>query len=187
MDRKDRRCAGWMIAETLVCRWPHGVPLWRAASRNGLLVNLAERAVWWRNPIAEILWPSRQMPTRGSTSAGPFDRRQLHTSTAQPERGWKCSSLATPATKAFLRLGLSFAFCAFYVLPTVFPFLRAHEPNLPGRASIRNLAGEIIKKTFLPPEESARANLVHQFTNRRMRIFITTPSARKVNKTEDPP
>ena len=26
-----------------------------------------------------------------------------------------------------------------------------------------------------------------QFTNRRMRIFITTPSARNVNNTEDPP
>ena len=26
-----------------------------------------------------------------------------------------------------------------------------------------------------------------QFTNRRMRMFITTPSARKVNNTEDPP
>jgi hypothetical protein len=29
--------------------------------------------------------------------------------------------------------------------------------------------------------------LLHQFTNRRIRMFITIPSARNMNRTEDPP
>ncbi len=62
------------------------------------------------------------------------------------------------------------------------------------RVSLGNLAGEnFLVKNFLLgvrtsfPEQTGTKTVVRQFTNRRMRTFIATPSARKVNKTEDPP
>ena len=80
------------------------------------------------------------------------------------------------------------------MLRTVYPFLRAHEPNLPGPGILGEPwpAKFSIKNYFLPsetlrPELAETKPVVRQFTNRRMRTFIATPSARKVNKTEDPP
>jgi hypothetical protein len=84
--------------------------------------------------------------------------------------------------------------------PKVFPSLGAHEPNPAGRSSIRTRRP--ITLHFLPYRlrnltRSVRVKLVScaaskldgdaQFTNRRMRTFIATPSARNANNTEDPP
>src|SRR5205814_7535692 len=75
----------------------------------------------------------------------------------------------------------------------VYPFLRAHEPNLPGPGIPREPwpAIFLIKYSLPPPRQrpewKGTKPVVRQFTNRRMRTFIATPSARKVNKTEDPP
>ena len=62
------------------------------------------------------------------------------------------------------------------------------------RASLRNLGRRNVIKNLSPalPGQSAwdwqeMKPVVRQFTNRRMRTFIATPSARKVNRTEDPP
>ena len=96
----------------------------------------------------------------------------------------------------------SIAFGATSALPTVFPSLRAHEPlscrgrdpSGPGRLTNLNLIscepdywrrkqeGKLVK-----PGPDRRAVKDRQFTNRRMRTFIATPSARNVNNTEDPP
>src|ERR1039457_4964394 len=66
------------------------------------------------------------------------------------------------------------------------------NPYPAGRAVHPDLAGEIPKKTFsCGPEISGGTQEVklqfRQLTNRRMRTFIATPSARNVNNTEDPP
>jgi hypothetical protein len=96
---------------------------------------------------------------------------------------------------------------------TAFPSLRAHVLNPAGPAVHRDLAGATIQNTILVNQLSKRITTVRavrscpiltsgtllaisehlehlrksQFTNRRMRTFIATPSARKVNNTEDPP
>jgi hypothetical protein len=128
--------------------------------------------------------------------------------------------------------------CAIWSLPTVFPSLRAHEPNPAERAVHRDPAGFRIlrdlctgvsclsrrrngerrdKATNEPQhplrcrkylkycllrsgpfrlaarggalQSCLRAKLAGaiQFTNRRILTFITTPSAKNVNSTEDPP
>ena len=66
------------------------------------------------------------------------------------------------------------------------------NPILPGARSIWDLAGEILEKTCsCGPDYSGETQevqlRVRQLTNRRMRTFIATPSARNVNNTEDPP
>ena len=66
------------------------------------------------------------------------------------------------------------------------------NPYPAGRAVHPDLAGEIPEKTFsCGPECSGGTQEVklqiRQLTNRRMRTFIAAPSARNVNKTEDPP
>ena len=82
-------------------------------------------------------------------------------------------------------------FRATCTLPTVFPSLRAHEPN-PAELEIHpDLAGEMLKNNTLairtvPGTQETNLRTV-QLTNRRMRTFIATPSARNVNNTEDPP
>jgi hypothetical protein len=85
----------------------------------------------------------------------------------------------------------------------VFLSLRTHKPILPG-AIHRDHAGEMLSiSTLAVPDDpliatwprksqtfcciSARQIEMLQFTNRRMRTFIATPSARNVNSTEDPP
>jgi hypothetical protein len=85
----------------------------------------------------------------------------------------------------------------------VFPSLRTHKPILPG-AIHRDHAGEMLEfSTLAVPGDlpiasrprksqsfcctSAKRIEMRQFTNRRMRTFIATPSARNVNSTEDPP
>ncbi len=75
------------------------------------------------------------------------------------------------------------------------------NPILPGAVQ-RDLAGEIFKnivlllgRVFRPGQELNLAIIAagpartgtRQLTNRRMRTFIATPSARNVNNTEDPP
>jgi hypothetical protein len=92
-----------------------------------------------------------------------------------------------------------------------FPSLRAHNPILPG-AIHRILPAKYLKLLSCSSERSktspcatrvqscwdnARTPMVktrdcsgfraRQLTNRRMRTFIATPSARNVNNTEDPP
>ena len=66
------------------------------------------------------------------------------------------------------------------------------NPYPAGRAVHPDLAGEIPEKTFsCGPEYSGGTQEVklqiRQLTNRRMRTFIATPSAKNVNNTEDPP
>jgi hypothetical protein len=63
---------------------------------------------------------------------------------------------------------------------------RAGHPSgtLAGEILIKNLSSAIRTRC---PGQAEDENLLRQFTNRRMRTFIATPSARKVNKTEDPP
>jgi hypothetical protein len=77
------------------------------------------------------------------------------------------------------------------------------NPILPGSRSIPDLAGVMMIEAFTLPArrnssgagqelnldfpEQALNGLNRQFTNRRMRTFIATPSARNVNNTEDPP
>jgi hypothetical protein len=78
------------------------------------------------------------------------------------------------------------------------------NPILPG-AIHRDHAGEMLENTSLavprdPPiaaeprksqtffdDTSTGSIKMRQLTNRRMRTFIATPSARNVNNTEDPP
>jgi hypothetical protein len=107
----------------------------------------------------------------------------------------------------------SIALRAFCMLPTAFPSLQAHELNpagpavrsRPGRRKYfkSNLAApqhsdvarsepvelrlELSARTRGVSSENSRLRKTPQFTNRRMRTFIATPSARKVNTTEDPP
>jgi hypothetical protein len=63
------------------------------------------------------------------------------------------------------------------------------NPILPGSRSIRTWPAKCLKKLVLRSGQfrgDARGELV-QLTNLRMRTFIAAPSARNVNKTEDPP
>ena len=85
-DRKDRECAEWMTGETLACPWPRGSAPGGAASRGGQPIQLAERAVWIGDPNAEILWTPKPMPTRESTSAGPFEPSCARSAASQPHR-----------------------------------------------------------------------------------------------------
>jgi hypothetical protein len=66
------------------------------------------------------------------------------------------------------------------------------NPYPAGRVVHPDLAGVILEKTFsCGPDLSGGTQEVklqiRQLTNRRMRTFIATPSARNVNNTEDPP
>jgi hypothetical protein len=65
------------------------------------------------------------------------------------------------------------------------------NPYPAGCAVHPDLAGEKLKNVSCGPEYSGGTQEVklqiRQFTNLRMRTFIAAPSARKVNKTEDPP
>jgi hypothetical protein len=66
------------------------------------------------------------------------------------------------------------------------------NPYPAGRVVHPDLAGVTPEKTFsCRPECSGGTQEVklqiRQLTNRRMRTFIATPSARNVNNTEDPP
>ena len=78
--------------------------------------------------------------------------------------------------------------------------LLAHEPNPAGRSSIgtrRLITSNLFLLLARQLDSGVRAKLVSnaaakldsgvQFTNRRMRTFIATPSARNANSTEDPP
>jgi hypothetical protein len=68
----------------------------------------------------------------------------------------------------------------------LFSWVPENPGESPGGCYLCNLA----LRTFSPTPDNLDAGgpeHPNQFTNRRMRIFITTPSARKVNNTEDPP
>ena len=88
------------------------------------------------------------------------------------------------------------------------PSLRAHSSNPAGGRLQSKPAGEVIVSCQIPafraePRPEAKnldasglcrlcratqpLNSENQFTKRRIRTFITTPSARNVNNTEDPP
>jgi hypothetical protein len=84
------------------------------------------------------------------------------------------------------------------------PSLRAHQLIPAGRDPLGDHAGNFIKilrlRTETGPNRSRAAQTTNlfpgpcrnvdgdaQFTKRRMRTFIATPSARNVNSTEDPP
>ena len=111
------------------------------------------------------------VPTRGSTSAGPFDPWQPHRRAAQLLRALHDSYAAIPRIPGGLSLPLGGG---------VFPFLRAHEPNLPGRCPIWTFGRRIVKKSLCPPGSNSttgqeREPIVLQLTNRRVRKFFTTP------------
>ncbi len=132
----------------------------------------------------------------GQRLRGP--RRQIFVAgveTSQKERRGRSNRgvrTVVPRDRAGASLPQKFrALHATCTLPTVFPSLRAHEPN-PAELEIHpDLAGEMLKNNSCGPEDlryDARDKLlVVQLTNRRMRTFIATPSARNVNNTEDPP
>ena len=134
----------------------------------------------------------------GQRLRGP--RRQIFVAgveTSQKERRGRSNRgvrTVVPRDRAGASLPQKFrALHATCTLPTVFPSLRAHEPN-PAELEIHpDLAGEMLEKQLLRPgaisgrtQETNFCEAV-QLTNRRMRTFIATPSARNVNNTEDPP
>jgi hypothetical protein len=86
-----------------------------------------------------------------------------------------------PTPSRFVHLIGCERFTRFCVLMNLTCRARASLGNLGRRNLFKNLFwGPIRKPQKLNP-------VVRQFTNRRMRTFIATPSARKVNKTDDPP
>ncbi len=96
-----------------------------------------------------------------------------------------CATQASPAEPA-----TPATYCGRWGTP-VCPFLRAHEPNPAGLGlPLGTLAGEMLENCIPRrgnPAPQTKPFDATQFTNRRMRTFIATPSARKVNSTEDPP
>jgi len=60
-------------------------------------------------------------------------------------------------------------------------FLAGELPSL--REGDRNLFGRAMRRGYC----SLAGFRLHQFTKRRMRTFITMPSARNINRTDDPP
>ncbi len=97
-------------------------------------------------------------PSRGASVRSPCRRRRVVAAGAQPTRS--CCSI-------LFRL---------LIRPVQAPVTR-------GRSYCKSVG---VRGACTTP--GARINCSsHQFTNRRIRIFMTIPSARNVNKTEEPP
>lgn len=103
---------------------------------------------------------------------------------AQTYRAIEAGRGIHPASSRSVHLMCCERFTRFCVLMNLTCRARASLGNLGRRKLIKNLSHAF--RTIRPGRQEMKS-VVRQFTNRRMRTFIATPSAKKVNKTEDPP
>jgi hypothetical protein len=169
---------------------PHGRRAW-AKTPNGLLVaDIVLQSAWGGldRKIRRLAGGGRCEDPRASNS---IHLSQSNCSVCQVLA--LCKPRAVPRTPA-----TGFGRWSGAALPS----LRAHKPILPGAIHrdqagliLQNLAfaarnnpklfpSRTLRNLFLATPKSMKSR---QFTNLRMRTFIATPSARKVNSTEDPP
>ena len=141
--------------------------------------------------------PGRQIIAAGAVSRSPH--RQVSVAgvvNRNSRRGRSTAGVCTATPRNGARdclPGCSRASRATFTPPTVFPSPRAHEPlSCRARDPFGPGRQKIFKKSCsCGPDCSGGTQMVNcksvQLTNRRMRTFIATPSARNVNNTEDPP